>query len=130
MRYIFTESLYICSESLREITSEVTLDFYLIQYWNDSRLKEQPIKKDELKITGRQLPEELWYPDTYFLLVRDLLYSAEEQYIIVKAGEALEFNRKVITSGSILLPPPPPRVFLRPPVTIYMLLYSTLLCKK
>ena len=31
--------------------------------------------------------------------------------------------------GSVLLPPPP-QCFLRPPVTNYMLLYSTLLCKK
>ena len=51
--------------------------------------------KKDLKITGRKLPEQLWYPDTYFLLVRDLLYSAEEQYIIIRGRESLEFNRKV-----------------------------------
>ena len=33
--------------------------------------------------------------------------------------------------GSILFrPPPPPSVFYDPPVTIYMLLYGKLLCKK
>ena len=88
-------NLYI-SESLREITSEVTLDFYLVQFWNDSRLlKNSKFGKDQLKVTGRELPDELWYPDTYFLLVRDLLYSSEEQYIIIKHSESLEFNRKV-----------------------------------
>ena len=68
-------------ESLREITSETTLDFYLVQFWYDPRLSYRPIP---LKVTGRVLPDNVWYPDTYFLLVRSLLYSREEQYIVFR----------------------------------------------
>ena len=79
-------------ESLREITSETTLDFYLVQFWYDPRLSYRP---NPLKVTGRVLPDNVWYPDTYFLLVRSLLYSREEQYIVFKDNGSVEYNRKV-----------------------------------
>ena len=47
------------------------------------------------KVTGRMLPNDVWYPDTYFLLVRDLIYSDEEQYIVVSQEGSVEYNRKV-----------------------------------
>ena len=79
-------------ESLREITSETTLDFYLVQFWDDPRLTN---RDTPVKVTGRVLPDTVWYPDTYFLLVRSLLYSPEEQYVVFKGNGSVEYNRKV-----------------------------------
>ncbi len=84
--------VFIHVESLRDIASDSVMDFYLVQNWNDSRLGQY---NQEIKITGRILPTNVWYPDTYFLLVRSLIYSAEEQYFIVKKHGWIEYNRKV-----------------------------------
>ena len=79
-------------ESMRDISSDASLDFYLVQFWRDPRIR--PIKS-QLKVTGRVLPTDVWYPDTYFLLVRDLIYSDEEQYIVINSAGDVEYNRKV-----------------------------------
>ena len=84
--------VFIHVESLREITSETTLDFYLVQFWDDPRLTP---RAEPLKVTGRVLPDNVWYPDTYFLLVRSLLYSPEEQYVVFSNNGSVEYNRKV-----------------------------------
>ena len=93
-------------ESIREITSEAKLDFYLVQNWNDSRLGHF---NEQVKITGRVLPDNVWYPDTYFLLVRNLIYSQEEQYFVVQKDGWIEYNRKVR-----LITPCSPEVMLFP----------------
>ncbi|XP_075255040.1 gamma-aminobutyric acid receptor subunit beta-like [Convolutriloba macropyga] len=84
--------IFIHVESLREITSETTMDFYLVQFWTDPRLTD---RQEPLKVTGRVLPDTVWYPDTYFLLVRSLLYSPEEQYVVFTNNGSVEYNRKV-----------------------------------
>ncbi|XP_075245263.1 gamma-aminobutyric acid receptor subunit rho-1-like [Convolutriloba macropyga] len=85
-------SVYIHLESMRDISSETTLDFYLIQFWQDPRVIP---KIAPLKITGGDLPESIWYPDTYFQLVRSQIYSLEEQYIVASRTGKIEYNRKV-----------------------------------
>ena len=77
---------------MRDISSDASMDFYLVQFWNDTRI--HPVK-EQLKVTGRVLPNDVWYPDTYFLLVRELIYSDEEQYIVVRNQGEVEYNRKV-----------------------------------
>ena len=84
--------VFVHVESIRDIASDAILDFYLVQKWNDSRLGQYD---EEIKITGRILPNNIWYPDTYFLLIRSLLYSAEEQYFIIQKNGWIEYNRKV-----------------------------------
>ena len=98
--------VYVHIESIRDIASDAILDFYLVQKWNDSRLGQYD---QEIKITGRILPNNVWYPDTYFMLVRSLIYSAEEQYFIIQRSGWIEYNRKVR-----LITPCSPNVLLFP----------------
>ena len=48
-----------------------------------------------IKVSGRKKPEPIWYPDTYFLLVHSLIYSAEEQSVEFLSHGQIEFIRKV-----------------------------------
>ncbi|XP_063723684.1 gamma-aminobutyric acid receptor subunit pi-like isoform X2 [Symsagittifera roscoffensis] len=84
--------VFIHLESMRDISSETTLDFYLIQFWSDARVIP---KTPPLKITGGNLPDSIWYPDTYFQLVRSQIYSLEEQYLVADESGNIEYNRKV-----------------------------------
>ena len=48
-----------------------------------------------IKVSGRERPEPIWYPDTYFLLVHSMEYSAEEQSVEFMSHGVVEFIRKV-----------------------------------
>ena len=48
-----------------------------------------------VQITGGNLPDSIWYPDTYFQLVRSQIYSLEEQYLVADESGNIEYNRKV-----------------------------------
>ena len=88
-------------ESLRDVSSEVTLDFYMIEGWRDLRYVGMPQQTHKwrspyntVKIPGIA-SEKFWYPDSYFYLVKAVSFDRNAQFMEIFDNGDITFNRKV-----------------------------------
>ena len=88
-------------ESLRDVSSDVTLDFYMIEGWRDLRYVGMPQQTHKwrspyntVKIPGTA-SERFWYPDSYFYLVKAVNFDRNAQFMEIFNNGDITFNRKV-----------------------------------
>lgn len=98
-------------ESLRDVSSEVTLDFYMIECWKDLRYVGMPRLTNKwrspynsVKIPGIA-SERFWYPDSYFYLVKAVSFDRNAQFMEIFNDGEITFNRKVSFPFSNLVSP-------------------------
>ncbi|XP_063729172.1 gamma-aminobutyric acid receptor subunit delta-like isoform X2 [Symsagittifera roscoffensis] len=88
-------------ESLRDVSSDVTLDFYMIENWRDSRYVGMPKYEPKWRspFNTVKLPgitsEKFWYPDSYFYLVKAVTFDRNAQFMEISNDGTVSFNRKV-----------------------------------
>ncbi|XP_075245873.1 gamma-aminobutyric acid receptor subunit alpha-2-like isoform X2 [Convolutriloba macropyga] len=88
-------------ESLRDVSSDVTLDFYMIENWRDPRYVGMPQYEPKWRSPYNtvKLPgitsEKFWYPDSYFYLVKSVVFDRNAQFMEISNDGSVFFNRKV-----------------------------------
>ena len=81
----------IAMESITDITNiDSTIDLYMTQIWNSNQTR-----NESLKLSGEDIANFGWTPDTYFILAKTVIYNNIAQYLHFETSGQVTFDQKI-----------------------------------